>query len=172
MNEQFKIYPEQLRDGRIEKIQAQFDPDFLEIDDPELQFKHPVSVSGEAYLADDNLVLHLEIQALASMPCAICNELAPVEINVTGLYHVEPLAEIKGGIFFLQGLLREAILLEVPKFAECSHGNCPGRTAIARFLKKGAPKFTLGCTKGSIQGSVPEELNGEGYRPFADIDLD
>jgi uncharacterized metal-binding protein YceD (DUF177 family) len=160
VNERFKIFPEQLRDGHVEQIEEVFEPVFIEIDDVDLAFKAPVNVVGEAYLADDNLVLHLNVKTIALMPCVICNEVVHVAIDVENLYHVEALDNIKSGVFLLNDLLREALLLEVPKFAECREGNCLAREALEKFMKKNA------------SSTSSEELEGEGYRPFADIELD
>lgn len=154
MDEYFKIFFEQLRDGNTEKIDITCDPAFLEVKDEALSFKQPVKIQGEAYLADDTLILHLNISTSAAIPCSICN--APVEspIELKGFYHTEPIEEIKHGYFNFQEVVREAILLEVPPFAECHAGNCPDRKGISKYLKK------------------PINAKNEGHQPFADINLD
>jgi hypothetical protein len=53
---------------------------------------------------------------------------------VEDFYHAEPLAEIPSALFDYTELVREAILLQVPAFAECRQGNCPERTVIKKFL--------------------------------------
>ncbi len=155
MEEAFKIYIEQLRDGHIEKIQETFSPEFLDVHEQGLSFVDPVVLNGEAYLAEDNLVLHFNILAQAVTLCSICNAPVKTKIQIEGCYHTEPLAGIKGGIFNFKDALREMILLEAPEFAECEE-NCPRRKEIAHYLKK--------TEKG--QSKIGDE---EGYHPFADL---
>lgn len=160
MDDAFKIYIEQLRDGRTEEIEGSHSPDFLDINEEELKFKRDVHFEGQAYLADDNLLIHLKIEAYATVPCSICNNPVEVKIDIPNFYHLEPLAEIKTGAFDFAVVLRDAILLEVPRFAECENGRCPERKKIAKYLRE-KPE------------PPPGELGDEeGYQPFANIDLD
>lgn len=153
MDDIFKIYVEQLRDGHEQKINELIPPDFLEIDDKELTFKKNVKLDGSAYLAEHELILHWDIETQALIPCSICNENVPIDIRISNFYYSEPLDNIKSGIFNFKDVLRETILLEVPAFAE-HEGDCPKRNEIAKYLK------------------VNEESEEEdGYHPFADLDL-
>lgn len=158
MDNRFKIYVEQLRQGHVEKISEKFPPEFLDVHEKDLRFVDPVFVNGEAYLAEDMLVLHVDLKAIALIPCSICNEPVKVEIVLDGSYHAIPLDEIKGGVFDFQETLREAILLETPLLAECNEGKCPQRSVVQKYLKNE--------TTSKING------NDEGYQPFADLDLD
>jgi len=160
MDDRFKIYPDQLRNGSVEEIDELYEADFLHVNEKELKFTKPVSVKGQAYLADDNLVLHLDIEAFAVMPCSICNEAVEICIDIDGFYHVEPLAEIKGAVYNLKELLREAIVIDVPNFAECHNGHCPQRKEMAKYFKKD-----------DVDAEKNEASNGGEYHPFADIDL-
>ena len=54
-------YIDQLRDGHEEEIHEEFSPDFLGIEEKDLGFKDPVFVEGKAYLAEDSLILHFDI---------------------------------------------------------------------------------------------------------------
>lgn len=153
MDDVFKIYIEQLREGHEEKIQEKLDPSFLDIHEADLSFDKPVELEGVAYLAEHELVLHWNIRTEALVVCSICNELVRVPINVQNFYYSEPIKEIKTGIYNYKDLLRETILLEVPSFTECQGGNCPKRIEYQKYLKD------------SNQSS--EE---EGYHPFADLD--
>lgn len=154
MDETFKIFIEQLKSGGIEKIEITCAPDFLGVAEDALRFKHPIQVNGETYLADETVVLHFNTTTVAMISCSICN--APVEtsIEVANFYHMLPLEEIKNGCFNFQEVLREALLLEVPLFAECSNGHCPQRKEIAKYLKS------------------PTRKDSDGHQPFADINLD
>lgn len=159
MNERFKIYIEQLREGYVETVSESFSPEFLDVHEKDLEFVDPVLVNGEAYLAEDMLVLHVDIKTFCMIPCAICNEPVKVEIAIDGSYHAVPLDEIKGGVFNFQEIIRETILLEAPLLAECNQGKCPQRGSVQKYLKnEGASRVKNG-----------EE---DGYQPFADLDLD
>lgn len=153
MDDVFKIYVEQLREGQEEKIHETLEPDFLEIDEPELIFDRPVALDGVAYIAERELMMRWEIKTEALIPCSVCNEHVRVPIHVMNFYYSEPLTEIKSGIYNFKELLRETILLEVPSFVECK-GNCPKRKEFKKYLKE------------------PSNLPGheEGYQPFADLD--
>lgn len=151
----FKIYVDQLREGQEEIIDEQLDPGFLDVDDPDLVFKQPVRLEGVAYLADQELILHWNIQTEALVPCSICNEPVTIPIQIRNFYYSEPLSQIKSGIYYFKDLLRETILLEVPAFAECQGGHCPKRQQYAKYLKQ----------------SSGDSLDQEGhYHPFADFD--
>ncbi|MFI5344331.1 MAG: YceD family protein [Chlamydiales bacterium] len=154
MEDEFKIYVEQLREGHENRIDEVFSPDFLEINEPDLAFLKPVKLQGVAYIAEKELILNWNIWTEALVPCAICNEKVPVEIEIDNFYYSEPLDAIKSGIFNFKSLLRETILLEVPLFTECNQGNCPSRKEVAQYLRK---------------PSEEESDEGEGYHPFADL---
>ncbi len=153
MEDRFKIFVERLREGRTEQISEIFSPDFLEVRDEALSFPDNVYVKGEAYLVENNLILHLDIKTSAQLPCTICNESVIVPIEVRRFTHVEPIANIKGSVFNYKNVLREIIILESPAFAECE-GNCPQRKEVSKYFLKDKEK-----------GQSPEE----GYHPFSDL---
>lgn len=155
MDESFRVYVDQLRDGREIIINEVIDPAFLQVEDKELFFKKSVSVKGEAYLASSDLILHLNIKAEALIPCSICNEMVPIDINIKDLYLSEPLSEIKTGIFSFEELLRESIMIEVPLFTECHEGHCPRRGELAKFMKENDGK---------------DGKSEDTYHPFSDIE--
>lgn len=153
VDEAFKIYVDQLRKGGHKEFKETFSTDFLDIHEKDLSFTDVVTVQGEAYIADSDLVLHFVIKASGVIPCSICNEPVPIKVEIKDFYHLEPLKNIKSGIFNVSEVVREAILLETPAFAECNKGKCPKRKEIKKYLKE--PTKTA---------------NGkEGYRPFADL---
>ena len=151
MAEEFKIYIDRLKGGHVQRIQESFNPEFLEVDEEELQFDEPVTVQGEAYLTDDHLVIHLVAAALAEMPCSVCNKMIKTPLTVGNFYHAEPLAEIRDAIYDFSWALREALLIELPKTVECNKGRCPSREVLAPYLR----------------GEKREET----YFPFADFDI-
>jgi uncharacterized metal-binding protein YceD (DUF177 family) len=155
-SEALKIYVDRLKEDKIEQFERLLPPDFLDISEPDLHFESDVTVRGEAYVAGDGLVLHIDICAIGVIPCSICNERVEVPIQLKGLYHVEPLEGIKAGIFDMGPVIRENLLLEIPAFAECQNGNCPQRKIIGKYLKKK-----------DVSDSLDDEE--EGYRPFKDL---
>ncbi len=154
MDDVFKIYVEQLRDGHEEKIQEKLAPDFLDLHEPDLAFDQPVELEGVAYLAEHELVFHWNIKTEAVVPCSICNEPVKIPIHIQNFYYSEPVEEIKSGIYNFKDLLRETILLEVPSFVECEGGTCPRRKDYKKYLKEPSSK----------------QSEDEGYHPFADLD--
>ena len=155
----FKIYVEQLREGSVEEIEESFSPEFLDVHERDLSFKVPVKIAGQAYLADEMLVLHFDIQTVATLPCLVCNAPVAVKIAIKGFYHAVPLNEIKNGVFNFRDILRETILLETPLLAECHQGQCAQRQVLQKYFKKD-----------NVPGVT--ESDEEGYKPFADLDFD
>lgn len=151
MEDEFKIYVDRLKHGEVETIDERLDPSFLEQNDNELKFKHKVDFKGEAYIVEKELVLHLNIETIAEVPCSICNEPVEAPLELKGIYHIVPLAEIKSGIFNLKEFLRETIILEAPRFLEC-RGSCPKRKDFEGYLKK-----------------EEQAESDDGYRPFSQL---
>lgn len=154
MDDTFKIFVDQLRDGHVQEMHERLDPSFLDVHEEDLEFKKSVLLDGEAYSADHELILHWNISAEALVSCSICNDKVPVKIEIENFYHSEPMDEIKSAVYNFKNLLRETILLEVPPFAECQEGNCPQRREVEKYLK--AP-------------SENKSDEDEGFRPFADL---
>lgn len=152
MQEPFKIWIDRLKGGRTQKIEEALDPAFLGPDEEELQFKAKVYVKGEAYLTDDHLIVHLKAHCKASMPCAVCNQMTEVELRDDNFYHTQPIEEIPSAVFDFSELLREALLLELPRTAECNQGKCPERTTMTPYLR------------------AEERKDKTTYLPFADLD--
>lgn len=157
MNDQLTIYIDRLQDGKIEEISTQASCDFIDVYEHDLEFKDPIEVTGSVYLTQDHLVSHLSIKTQLYMPCAICNQSSPISIEVKNLYTTEPLETIHSGLFDLRTMIREALLLEVPGFYECSEGNCPERTIFAKFLKQS-------------EKEVSAKVQPKSYLPFADLE--
>lgn len=154
MDEGLRIYVDRLRTQGVEQIHETVPPGFMDVQEKELRFADLVMISGEAYLAQDELVLKLLAKTRARMPCAICNQEVPVDIQAQ-IMHMEPALGLKRGVYDMSPLVREALLLEVPLVAECNEGHCPGRKEIEQYLR----------TKKKV-----DQGTGEGYRPFADLD--
>jgi uncharacterized metal-binding protein YceD (DUF177 family) len=125
------IYVDRLKDGSVEKFKGTISTDFLGTDP---LFGSELSVSGEAYVTGEHLILKLQASTEAKLPCSICNGLTCVPLKLTDFYHAEPISEIPS-VFDFSELLRQDLLLQLPLFAECE-GNCPEREEIKKFLKK------------------------------------
>jgi uncharacterized metal-binding protein YceD (DUF177 family) len=134
LDESFKIYVDQLKKGGVEKLHEEYSPEFLDVHEKDLDFKDPISVEGEAYVAEGELILRLNISTAVWVLCSVCNEPVKVPFSIDGHYIAIPLEEIKSGIFSLVEPLREAVLLEAPAFAECG-GACPERKSVEKYLK-------------------------------------
>jgi len=147
----FKVYIDRLHSGKTQRVEALFSPGFLDVNEESLRFEKPIRVHGEAYIAEEDLVLHFSVTAEALMPCSICNEMTPIEISLPSFYEAVPLDEIKGAIYDFRECLREEILLQIPHTAECHGGSCPKRKEMAPYLKAEAAE------------------ENDGYQPFADL---
>ncbi len=141
-----KIYIDRLGDGQTEKIDETLSPEIMDVHEKDLQFKHPVQLSGKAYLAEDHLIIQLKIKTEAEIPCLICNERIQKKIVISSFYHTEEVANIKGHIYDYTDPMREAVLLEVPSFVECM-GNCPKRAELKNYLDKGETQFPFADLK-------------------------
>ncbi len=147
----FKIYIDRLHGGRRQEINETFPPQFLEIEEKELRFEKPIEASGEAYIAESELVLHLSVRAEALMPCSICNEMTASEVVLDNFYEVVPLETISSALFDYRDCLREEILLHLPLTVECRDGNCPSRKEMKHYLR----------------AETPEKQ--EGFQPFSEL---
>jgi hypothetical protein len=154
MTSKLKIYIDRLKDGHEEKIDETLSSDVLDVREEELAFSGQLSVSGKAYLADDHLILNLKIKSLALIPCAICNQTVEVPIVLDSFYLPKPMDELLSTIFDFTNEIREAVLLHVPAFTECSNGKCPERETIKNFLKK---------------PDVKSKIEPKANYPFADL---
>ena len=132
MHPELKVYLDRLHGGRVEVIKQELPSDFLEVDEPDLKFCGIISIKGKAYLADEHLVVQLEIKVEVVIPCAICNKQVHKKLKVPQFYHTEELSGIKGKVYNYTDPLREGILLETPSFAECENG-CLKRKELEKY---------------------------------------
>lgn len=157
MASQFTLYIDRLNDGHKEKIQEEARPGFLDIKEEDLSFPNPVLVSGEAYCTEEHVILDLKIKTIASISCLVCNEPVSTPIIIDDFTQTREIDEFKSGLFDYSSELRDAILLQVPPYAECRAGNCPERETLKKYLKK-APK----TKEPSVENAT--------HFPFADLD--
>lgn len=135
----FKIWLNLLRDGSTQQLELEMPASYMAVDDPALSFKKPVFADGEAYIAGDELIMHLNAKTEATIPCSICSEPVIVPLECNGFYHAVPLSEIKGNFYDFRDIVRENLLLEVPLTAECG-GKCPERAHLKKYFKQGESK--------------------------------
>jgi uncharacterized metal-binding protein YceD (DUF177 family) len=147
----FVLYIERLKEASSYVLQKSTSPAFLDIHEPDLLFEDLVQIELKAYLSSDHLILHLSAKTKALLPCSICNASSSIFIQVEQFAHAEPLHKVAHGTFDFSPLLREAILLEVPSYAECQGGLCPKRTTIESFL-------------------ISQQTKQETYLPFAHLE--
>ena len=136
MKEKLKIYVERIRDNS-EEIEETLAPTFMEVNENELTFEKPVTLSGEAYVTDDYLIATLTIKTEVELVCAVCNEPFVFEVEIDNMMHEEPLETIKDGTFDLLPVVRENILLAIPFYPQCGITECKNRDSIEPYLKKG-----------------------------------
>lgn len=153
MDEPFKIYIDRLRGGANQVIDAELDPSFLEVDEPDLSFPEPVQLNGDAYLTDEHLIIHLKALTRARRLCAICNQPTLIDVAAHNFYHTEMIQDIPSAVFDFREVLREALLIEIPLIVECNKGKCPERASIAPFM------------------SSQERKENPTYFPFTDIEI-
>lgn len=156
--EKFKIYIDRLKNGHTEKFTETVPSTFLKVEEKELSFPESIQVKGEAYLAEDHLVVHLSIRTAATLPCSICNASVSIPIAIADAYSGVPLSDIDSAIYDLTEEIRESILLQIPFFAECNQGKCPEREHIQEFLHPDPSAKQLRLDSHAI------------HFPFADLD--
>jgi len=133
----FKIYVDRLKNDDTERINEIVDPDFLNETEKEPLFTSKVTVKGQAYLANYHLILDLKLKATAILPCSICNEKVEVPIEVNDFSHTVELSDIRSAIYDYTADIHDTVLLKLPQFVECHHGQCPERKNISKYFKQG-----------------------------------
>jgi uncharacterized metal-binding protein YceD (DUF177 family) len=135
MNPQSLIWIDRLKNGKVQLINESFDPAFLDIQEEELRPHSSILATGEAYLTENELIVKLQASTDVMMPCAVCNQMIPKTLAIKDFYHAQPITEIPSAVFDFQPFLREALLLELPHYAECNQGKCPERGNLTPYLK-------------------------------------
>lgn len=153
----FTIYVDRLADGAVEAFDFEVPADFLEVNEPDLSYLSPVKIQGEAYTAEAELVLCIDMSVTAQRPCTLCSDPVKVPIEINHAYFAEPLETMKSGLFNFKELVRETILLETPSFVKCGGQECKRKAELTKYLKSDDIK-----AKGN---------EGDEYLPFADLDF-
>lgn len=156
MKQSLKIYIERLRGGKNEELSEKLEPSFMDISEKEVLFKEPIEVTGEAYLAEDWLILHLSIKTSVELQCALCCDRFRYSIDLSEILHEESLEDIREASYDILPLIRETILLEIPFYPQCGGTKCNNRQELENFLKK--------------ETIASDEKKGtNGHKPFQDI---
>ena len=142
IEDRLSVFVDRLREGQVEEINCSCPPEFLSLEEKELRPCSEISVFGSAQVIDQQLLLQLTATVLIEMPCSVCNELCQTEVRVEDFALTESCDQIRAGIYRYANNLREAILLEIPQFAECSEGHCPSRAEIANYTASHSPQET------------------------------
>ena len=135
MNTHLKIYIDRLVNGKIENIDEELSPLLLETNDNFFRFEEPIKVSGSAYLAEEFLVLNLNISTSYKAPCKICLEDLDKVFEKEGLYFTEELSAIPSKVYDVSMQIRDTLFLEIPDFHECE-GGCSMREELKKYLKE------------------------------------
>ncbi len=117
-------------------LDERVDPSFLQLSDhDELTAVSEVLVCGKAYRADSWMFINAKISVSFKLPCAVCNEPFEYTVDLSQWVHEEAVRELSGGSWDIEKPLREAILLEVPFFAQCGEGGCSNFDSVRKFIR-------------------------------------
>jgi uncharacterized metal-binding protein YceD (DUF177 family) len=130
------IHIDRLKEGKSLKIEETFSPKDLDLGDDSLTFDSRIEIKGNTYLAEDHLVIQLDIKGSAIMPCLVCNKETKIPFFLKNVYITKPTDDISSGSFSFKDDLREAIYLDLPAYAECQEGDCPERKNMQNYLKQ------------------------------------
>ncbi len=136
----FKISLDSLKEGEQLLINETLSCDFLDVHEEDLRFRETVLVQGKASRADNHILLDINVQCIALLPCAICNEWTEFPLSLEHLQIVEEIKESRDRFFDCTENLRELILLDVPQFTECHSGSCPERKNMECYCKQSTEK--------------------------------
>lgn len=136
------LYIDRLKDDDIEQIHEVVDSAHFELDESELTLVGEVTISGQAYLAKNHLILDLKLKAVIEMPCSICNQKVELPLSIDDFTWTQEICEIPSAVWDYSDEVRSALLLKVPQFLECQGGHCPERKSIKRYLTKAKEEET------------------------------
>lgn len=135
MNDFFILYIDRLKNGESETFSSDVAADFLDCSEKELVFENPVSIKGEAYVANEHLVIHLDVATTVKMPCSICNQMIEYPLSIKNFYHTQEMEKCFSSTYDFRKALREQLLIELPQYVECK-GGCSSREEVKKYLKK------------------------------------
>ena len=133
MGNPFKILVDRLKNEKEQHIQESVDVSFLGVDEPTLHYEGVVKVDGTVQLQHQEVLLNLNVEAQAHTPCTICTEDVTVDVKIKHFITSYHLDEVKSETLDYSSAIRDCILLETPKFAECMN-NCSKRGELKTYL--------------------------------------
>jgi hypothetical protein len=146
MQSKFQISLNHLKDNQVKKFKENFLFNELDIEEEkDLKFVKPIFIEGKTYIANENLILILNIKFFISMPCSICNDFVEKEIIIKNLHIIKNLSKIPS-IYDFKDEIRNACFLEIPTYVECKE-KCPERKNIKKYLNKSTKNFPFSNLK-------------------------
>jgi uncharacterized metal-binding protein YceD (DUF177 family) len=137
IKESLCVHLDQLQGGETQEIEFNVSPEFLDVQENDgFLAKHPVQIEGQAYIAEDYLVLDFNIETAITLACALCNTEFELPVELHHFLHEEALKDIKKKKFNFSDVVREAIILEIPFYPLCGGKECLHRGEIEKYLKK------------------------------------
>lgn len=129
------LYLDHLQPDEELTVSCTLDPIFLELSvEDEAQPLKPVVVEGVCSLVDGCVMLDLLVHAFFSVRCALCNETFEYEVRLDRFRHQEMMENIDQRKWDLRGLLREAIVIELPFFPLCGGNECLHKDEIRKYF--------------------------------------
>jgi len=152
MSRLLEIPTSTLCDGHVEEISELVDPEVLGADepgifwgkfegeeqrrgDPDLLFRTPVRIEGRLYAAESHFVLELTLETTVELPCVVCNAWVACPLIIKGVRVIREGSLFPKGYWEISGDVREALVVEVPRLAECE-GSCPRREELNKYLRR------------------------------------
>lgn len=120
--------------GKVETIDEEIDPVVMDVKDILLSFDAPIKVSGKAYLAEDFLVMNLNISTEYNVPCKICQETIVKTLELEHVYFTEELTNVSSKVFDAVEQIRDTIFMDIPDYHECE-GGCPMREELKGYFQ-------------------------------------
>ncbi|OGN59677.1 MAG: hypothetical protein A3F40_01105 [Chlamydiae bacterium RIFCSPHIGHO2_12_FULL_27_8] len=135
MKQVFKIYIDQIHDGKTLSFDKYLSKEDFEIEDEEnLIFEKPFHLKLKAYLADDLIIINYDVNFYVKIHCSICNELTEIEHDLKNQYFTKEVSSISLCFNPLEEI-KSSCLIEIPPYVECKN-NCPSREDIKKYFKK------------------------------------
>ena len=135
--EELKLYIDRLRACEYKKFSFTSTPEIMECEDEvdsDVLFEKNIDITGEATLANDHLMININIYTTVKNYCKICNEQISHELSISEKHIPFSLKTMKSGVFHLKSYVQELIFLNIPKYSECKN-LCPERSVIKKHLK-------------------------------------
>jgi len=136
MSDTLCIQIDTLRCGDQIQLDEKVNASFLCLDEcDELKAVSEITVCGKFYRVDRWIGIDARVSVVFCLPCALCNESFECAIELPQWVHEEEIAQLSKGQWDVREPLREAILVEVPFFAQCGGSKCGNFGSIQQFVR-------------------------------------